>query len=443
MLLVALWFVAVLGYTIQTNCISNILSKRFATGSPEDSYSEAGGHTLTIYLTFIFFASWLLLVPIARIWESAVSSFSTKKVGGHNQLTFVEDTYPSSPRSALSADTHIRETQDGNILHNSNAGDDDANFSITNAMENAPYQNLQSFALERSNPSSTVAKVLYFVKLFVMALLIIVTAFSYHLALSMSPAFDVGLIQNTSIFEIVSLLYGVCGIAKRKNVMRNFLVMMSALIGVLVVSYTKATCDLLAGKLSINKETGELSDPFLFDRLKSALLCGLGALTMGPFAVLWYRWFQKPSNRSYTPNLSPFRSGGSHSTLTRSCTHLSLIGLFGMIILLPFLPKIPTSSETTSLLYSDSSFWFSIMGSVMCGTLPCVLALVKLNKIAPPEYITTCNLGAIIFLGIAEWIAGPTQTTIIRWEVIGYIILTLSCIILTFSYGRNKFHMTT
>lgn len=415
-----LWFTGVIGYVIQTKCISTIQSRQVvATSASEQDAAgvdtgntSSGTYILTLYLTFIYFASWTFLMPIAKMWKE-----------------FKQSTEPDQADLVPIVE-----------------GDEDPEHRNTNRMLLQYYQRQAN----KNNQIVSWRNFTYFLKLMVLTALLIIALVTYNLALSMSPAFDVALIQNTSIFEIVTLLYGVCGLARRQNVFRNFIIMLTALIGILIISYTKATCDMLSGKLSINKDTGELSDPFLFDRLKSSLLCGLGALTIDPFAVLWNRWFGGRSRSSSVLTKTLPQSSVSHSLLehikarnavnsfVKQCTHLSFIGLVGMIVLFPFLPAIPTSSETVSFLYSDRTFWLSAMVGIVFGVIPCLLSLLLLNRNASPEYLTTCNLGAIIFMGISDWISEPTQTTIIRWEVIGYIILTICCLILSFTFNEKK-----
>lgn len=371
------WFVAVFGYIVQTKCLS-ILQTRDGLEDNDDEKTHQG---LMVLLTFIYFSSWVLLKPISVFFHGE---------GGDVK------SYLAVP---LGSTTEVE---------------------------------LQSFSEEHENTAATAAPVgaavspggrkftvKYVAKLLTLSVLLLIPMLSYTMAISMSPAFDVSLIQNTSIFEITSLLYGVCGLTKRRNLLRNFVVMMAALFGILIVSYTKATCDLLAGKLSINESTGELNDPFLFDRLKSALLCGLGALTIGPFAVLWNKWFNNSKN----------------ITLTEQCSHLSKIGFTCMICLLPLFPSL---KDAISFVYKDQAFWGIAISSTLLGSLPAVLSLLQINRRTNAEYATTINLGNIIFMGISDWIFEPKQTTIIRWEVIGYVILSLCCIILSMVYYNKK-----
>ncbi|CAI4058506.1 hypothetical protein N7582_001124 [Saccharomyces uvarum] len=404
-----LWFSSVIGYVIQTKCLSNLQSRKeipaganSTAATPETNGDNGSSGSLTFYLTFMYFASWLLLVPASRLWKNM--------------------------RPMFISDSESNRTLEFNSTNTESVADDDVD-TFSHVLDD-PQPRIAT--QQQKQKIISVASMKYLAKLTVLASIMIVANLTYNLALSLSPAFDVALIQNTAIFEIVTLLYGVCGISRKNYVFRNFLIMMNAVIGILIISYTKATCDMLAGKLSVNPNTGELTDPFLFDRLKGALICGLGALVMGPFAVLWNRWF--------CSNIS--KNDNSAVVLVKQSTHLALIGIIGMIMLLPFIPKFPSrgSLESISLLYNDKNFWFSLLGAIFFGTLPNLISILELNRKAPAEYLTTCNLGAIIFMGLAEWICEPTQTTIVRWEVIGYIMLTVSLLVLSVTLGEGKYH---
>lgn len=374
------WFIAVLGYIIQTKCFSHLQTRE----KYDNANDERSHHGLMILLAFMYFASWLLLSPISRIFD--------KREEKKKQSAPLSSTLTSS-----SSDLELQ--------------------SFSDEQEAPPRVTRTS---DYKNDNELKFSIKYFAKLTTLSVLLLVPVLSYTMALSMSPGFDVALIQNTSIFEITSLLYGVCGLTKRRNVFRKFVIMLTALIGIVIVSYTKATCDLLAGKLSINQETGELNDPFLFDRLKSSLLCGLGALTIGPFCVLWNRWF----------------NNSKHITLGQQCSHLSIVGITSMVLLLPFFPAFAATISST---YKDRTFWLTALAAIFFGTLPNVLSLLQVNRKASPEYATTINLGTIIFMGISDWICEPTQTTIVRWEVIGYVMLSVCCIMLSiFYYGKKR-----
>lgn len=315
------WFVAVFSYIIQTKCLSLLQS------SARDSERPGIDHQgVAIFLLFMYFVPWLLLVPSARL-VSIASSMTVSR--------------PGTPE--LRARGERNGIMDGENNNNSNNGR--SYDSYDNGVKN----------------NDIIGKVSYVVKLVILSLLLLVPVLTYMNALSLTPAFDVGLIQNTSIFEITSLLYGVCGLSRRKNVFRNFIVMMIALMGIVLVSYTKATCDLLAGKFSINQKTGELEDPFLFDRLKSCLLCGLGALTLGPFTVLWNRWF----------NFS------DRITLSHQCQHLTYIASICMAVLLPFLPR---ALSTLAKVPTNKVFWLEALAAFLFGTLPHVFSLSLIQR---------------------------------------------------------------
>lgn len=373
------WFTAVAGYIVQTKCFSYLQTRE----NYEDAKDEKMHQGLMVVLSFMYFGSWLLLPAISRLFD-AREAFKKRDLPA--PLGF------ATSSSDLELQTFDEEPE---------LVSDTAELMGNN-----------------DNKPETTSKISfkYIAQLVTLSVLVFIPMLAYMMALSMSPGFDIALIQNTSVFEITSLLYGVCGLTKRRNVVTKFLIMMVALLGILIVSYTKATCDLLAGKLSINEKTGELNDPFLFDRLKSALLCGLGALTIGPFAVLWHRWFNK---RSKQP------------TMREQAGHLSIMGIICMVLLLPFFPAL---AGTISSIYKDRSFWLVSLVALIFGALPHVISLLQVTRKTSPEYSTTINLGAIIFMGITDWICEPTQTTIVRWEVIGYIMLSVCCIVLSITY---------
>lgn len=381
------WFVAVFGYIIQTKCLSIVQWTVRDSGRPGIDHQG-----VSIFLSFMYFVPWLLLVPCARL-VSLASSFTGSRPMTQ-ELRTIDET------------NGIMDNDNNN--NNNNSGNSNGN-GVGN------YNNYDN-GVKRND---VFGKLVYAVKLAVLSLLLLVVIFSYMNSLSLTPAFDVALIQNTSIFEITSLLYGVCGLSRRKNVFRNFVVMMIALVGIVLVSYTKATCDLLAGKFSINQKTGELEDPFLFDRLKSCLLCGLGALALGPFTVLWNRWF------NYSDRV----------TLSHQCQHLTYIASICMAAFLPFLPR---ALSTMAKVPTSKVFWLQALAAVLFGTLPHVFSLSLIQRQTLPSYSTTINLGAIIFMGITDWICEPTQTTIVRWEVIGYIMLSVSCVVLSIAYYEKK-----
>ncbi|GCE99678.1 hypothetical protein ZYGM_001848 [Zygosaccharomyces mellis] len=376
------WFVAVFSYIIQTKCLSLLQWTARDSGRPDIDHQG-----VSIFLSFMYFVPWLLLVPGARLLTLS-GWFTVSR--------------PVTPESrALD--------ENGGLMDNENNNNNSTGITAGNYIS---YDN----GVKRND---IFGKLSYVIKLVVLSLLLLIVVFTYMNSLSLTPAFDVALIQNTSIFEITSLLYGVCGLSRRKNVFRNFIVMMIALVGIVLVSYTKATCDLLAGKVSINQNTGEIDDPFLFDRLKSCLLCGLGALALGPFMVLWNRWF------NYSDRI----------TISHQSQHLTFIASICMAVFLPFLPR---GLSTVAKIPTTKVFWLGALASVFFGTLPHVFSLSLIQRQTLPSYSTTINLGAIIFMGISDWICEPTQTTIVRWEVIGYIMLSVSCVVLSIAYYEKK-----
>lgn len=438
------WFTVVVGYTIQTKGFSVIQSDKFLS---IDSIRR-GGHlnvskitmdqmksAMALYLTSTNFVALMLILPIAAFLRKEPGSSNFDEFDFQALNSNISEEYELqvlSPdngdnngnrcieRESLSMDLsldisnlipHEETTPSSSSSAHSNPN---SNFTIFLPSHMTIFQTLRDI-IEYIIPSCSFGyTATYIIKLVILSSLLVIPVFTFMLALSLSPAFDVALIQNTSIFEIVTLLYGVCGISKRKYIFKNFLIMCAALLGILIISYTKATCDILAGKLSINPTTGEISDPFLFDRLKASLLCGLGNLPVGLFAVVWNCWFGQKSN-----------------TIQQQSAHLSLIGIISIAILVPFGPGFKVFYECIQLFNRDELFWSILLSSVFLGTVPFLCALLYLNRISPPEYLTTCNLGAIISMGIMEWLAEPTQTTIVRWEVVGYIILSLSCLFLS------------
>ncbi|CCE61493.1 hypothetical protein TPHA_0A04180 [Tetrapisispora phaffii CBS 4417] len=483
------WISAVIGYVVETKCLSSIHNF-----NNDQNLANNTNNSITVYLTFLYFATWLLVFPLSKLLPDysirkhilpitndepididGSNSHDVERNNNNNdnndnnnnnndnemniqqhstdiQENRISNSFAST--SSLSTPTPQKEQQDqqkspsksdlngenqqmfSNEINENNVqqftdsteglgiGQEDIEL---NAIPSHPQERLRRNPRQRrrlsiSRRAQGWRKTRYFFKLLLLSILILIPVFAFLSSLSIAPAFDISLIQSTSIFEITILLYGICGLSRRKSVFRNYIIMMIALSGVLVVSYTKATCDLLAGKLSINKETGELNDPFLFDRLKGTLICGLGSLPVGPFAVLYNRWFNK-----------------NKSTLVKQGNHLAWIGLINMCILLPFFPKL--SSETASLLYSGKSFWLPIFASIVFGAVPHLLSLLFLNRNTIPEYAPTTALGAIIVMGLAEWICEPNQTYIVRWEVIGYLALAICCIILSVSFFKLRhFH---
>ena len=478
------WFGTVLGYVVQTKCLSIIHSKimmrSLAKGERDALKGPATGddpaYILTIYLTFIYCVSLLFMLPVAQFaceriagmrWhqqQAARESASSNAVSANNDTS---TTTLSSSSAVPSAGAGTALTEESLSTTDNSDSSATIEMDLLNAveaqvpmcttrqqerirqeqlriledMQEEQAAHVTGIATESGSlpisssrsdshgvrttdgPDSPVA---YLSKLAALAVCLVVPLFTYVYALSLSPAFDVSLIQNTSVFEITTLLFGVCGISRKRNLFRNFLVMMTALVGILIVSYTKATCDLLSGKLTINKHTGEVADPFLFDRLKGGLVCGLGSLMLGPFAVLWHHWFGSDVQRGRSTAVVPVEK-----FVVKHSMHVSLVGTVCLFLLLPFIPKLTRSFDLISSLYMDKFFWVTIMCSILFGTLPNLFAVMAMLHDRTPEFLTTCNLGAIIFMGLTDWILEPGQTTIVQWEVIGYMMLASSCIFLT------------
>ena len=74
------------------------------------------------------------------------------------------------------------------------------------------------------------------------------------------------------------------------------------------------------------------------------------------------------------------------------------------------------------------SWW--ILVSIFAGHLPMVLAVVHLCDRVSPIFVSTCFIGSIVFTALADWIAESSQTIITRWEVIGYLVISVTGILL-------------
>lgn len=362
----ALWLIAVLGYVIQIKCISHI-------------YSKSLQENLDVpYFLFAHCSSWILVAPLTRI------------------VLYIK--YGKSSRRELWSLGFLAATQS----------------RICNDDTEAQYSNVNRLRYQIKR----------IVQFSVLASLISIAGYTFLVSLKLSPALDIAIIHNTSMFEIVSLLLVVSGLASRRHLFQNFLMMATILIGILIVSYTKATCDVLSGKLSINPTTGELSDPFLFDRLKGALICGLGALTIGPVFVLWTKWTANATNKN-SDSLRSF-TRPSDKVYLLNC-EISLIGVLNLIILgtvlLVFWKRDPGNQ---SVIFG--SWW--ILVSIFAGHLPMVLAVVHLCDRVSPIFVSTCFIGSIVFTALADWIAESSQTIITRWEVIGYLVISVTGILL-------------
>ncbi|CCH62224.1 hypothetical protein TBLA_0G02870 [Henningerozyma blattae CBS 6284] len=422
---VLIWVTTCISYVIQTRLLSKIQSKQFAlhvaaitrdsskiqTDHPSD---DNGPNALTVYLAFMYFGGWLLLLPLSALIKDETRTSLLPLGGSSNQR-------PAAIRSPTTSSERGLANGADSVTPSVTSSTSALDIPPTIAEEDLLA--VDELIIDRYSTMSTSDVLYYVAKLSFMSLTVVVPMICYNLALALCPAFEVVIMQRVSIFEITSLLYGVTNIAKRKSLFTKYVFMMVALLSILVIGYNKATCDLLDGKIKVNKETGELADPFLFDRLKGYLICGLGSLPIGLFYVFWNTWFNGP-------DANPKRQGH----------HLSMIGLISMIMLLPFFPKFPFYNHKISLLYSIKSFWLPLLFSVIFGTVPNLLSIIYLNRNYSPEYSTTTNLGSVILMGIVEYILDPESKTILKWEVIGYATVIVACIYLSVAYyGKRKF----
>lgn len=363
---IALWLIAVVGYVVQIKCISHIYS------------TSVQGTLDVLYFLFAHCSSWILVAPLTQVYYY-VRYGKTNRREIWNMGFWVA-------------------IQDYNIGSDAEA-----------QMQGA------------SKVGRQVKRALQFA---ILAGLISIAGYTFLMSLNLSPALDIAIIHNTSMFEIVSLLLVVTGLASRRHLLQNFLMMVVILIGILIVSYTKATCDVLSGKLSINQDTGELNDPFLFDRLKGALICGLGALTIGPVFVLWSKWTANAKNTKEGA-IRPFTTSRDRNYVS-NC-EISLVGVFNLMILgtaLLVCGKGGSGSQT--VMYKSE--W--ILVSIFAGHLPMVVATVHLSRRVSPIFTSTCFIGCIVFTALADWIAESAQSIITRWEVIGYLMVSITGIFL-------------
>jgi len=231
-----LWLTVVVTYMIQTRSFENIVGREQLVDQDTQQVLKPQSvprQGFTVHLAILYLLSWYLLIPFSKmIWS-------------HN------------------------ETED--VMNNKNEGlDTEADENDDNVDLSEPIELPQPVSTDKGLSSN----IRYFAKIFIMAFFLSITVVTYTLGLGISPSFDITLIQNCAFFEITTLLYGVCSVSKNKNVFRNFLIMMVAVTSILIVSYTNATCNLLAGKMSVNKETKEVNDPWLFDTLNAGLITG-------------------------------------------------------------------------------------------------------------------------------------------------------------------------
>ncbi|SMN21443.1 similar to Saccharomyces cerevisiae YBR036C CSG2 Endoplasmic reticulum membrane protein [Maudiozyma saulgeensis] len=379
-----LWLTAVVTYMIQTRSFENIVGREQLVDQKTQQVQKSQSvprQGFTVHLAILYLLSWYLLIPFSKlIWS-------------HNET---EDTINNN----------------NNKINGVNSDMDDADVDLSEPIE---------LPQPASTDKSLSSNIRYFVKILTMSCFLAITVVTYTLGLGLSPSFDITLIQNCAFFEMTTLLYGVCSVSRNKNVFRNFLIMMLAVISILIVSYTNATCNLLAGKMSVNKETKEVNDPWLFDRLKAGLITGLGSLAIGPFAVWCNQWFEE------SPRVEKIKINKKN---------LFYLPTFSIILLLPFL-NLGNLGLIVEEYLSQPKFWLNLFVGIVFGVLPNMISIIKLNAHYPNEFITTCNLGVIIITGLFEWICESGQTVIVRWEVISYIFLTLCTITLYFSLRGN------
>ncbi|GMM58016.1 hypothetical protein DAKH74_046320 [Maudiozyma humilis] len=370
-----LWLAVVATYMVQMRFFARIVGRDQSINEATQEIQE--GHVkpgFTVHLAILYLASWYFLIPFSNyIWS-------------HNALDTPAPVQESGSSASFNEGTEL----------------DDMSVPVP---------------VLRAAPSGFAHHVRYFMKILAMSFFLAIVVVTYTLGLHLSPEFDITLIQNCAFFEITTLLYGVCNVSRNKHVFRNFLIMMLAVLSILVVSYTNATCMLLSGKLSVNKETKEVNDPWLFDRLKAGLITGLGSLAIGPFAVWCNQWFEQ---RHRVEKIAANRR------------NMFWIPTVSICLLLPFV-KTQQLPEVWDAYYSSPKFWMHLVGALVFGVWPNFVAVVKLNALYPNEFITTANLGVIIVTGLFEWICQSGQTVIVRWEVISYLFLTLCTIFLYFS----------
>ncbi|SCU91454.1 LAFA_0F03840g1_1 [Lachancea sp. 'fantastica'] len=366
-----LWLVAVLGYVVQTKSVSYVYDISYETQQQRPSQRDV------LYLLFVHLSSWILVAPLTQLFSRVKNGFLSRN---------------------------------GSWL-----GD---------AMEVDPE--ISGYNNGRSTPNHTLAsRFKHLVQIATLALLIVVAGYTFFVALGLSPAVDVAIMHGTSMFEIVSLLLVVMGLVPGKKLGRSFALTVVILIGIFIVSYTKGTCDLLSGKLSMNESTGELDDPFLFDRLKGALTCGLGALTIGPFFVLWSKWSAASSNES-TTSIRPFLTHTERSYISN--LEISHLGVANLLIVGPMLFLRSAGGPFHQNNTLSNSAW--ILLSVFAGHLPMIWALVHLSDRVSLAFSSTCFVGFIVFTALADCIFDSAQVVVTRWEVVGYLMISVAGLLL-------------
>ncbi|CEP61252.1 mannosylinositol phosphorylceramide synthase regulatory subunit LALA0_S02e10154g [Lachancea lanzarotensis] len=367
-----LWLVAVLGYVVQTKTLSHVYNVSYETQQQRPTQQDV------LYLLFVHLSSWILVAPLTQL----CSRVKDRLEGRSGSWAF----------SAVAVGAELL------------GADNDG----------------------RSRPNRTLASHFrQLVQITTLSLLLVIAGYTFFVALGLSPAVDVAIMHGTSMFEIVSLLLVVMGLAPGKKLGRSFAFMLIVLTGIFIVSYTKGTCDLLAGKLSVNEATGELDDPFLFDRLKGALTCGLGALTIGPFFVLWNKWSAASPNES-TTSIRPFLTHAERSCISN--IEISQLGIANLLIVGPmlFLASAGRPFAQNSTL-SSSAF---MLLSVFAGHLPMIWAMVHLSDRVSLQFTSTCFVGFIVFTALADCIFDSAHVVVTRWEVIGYLLISVAGLLL-------------
>lgn len=391
-----LYFVTcIISYVIQTLCFSKILSRiNLAAGNyTDDPVLNAGTRPdFHVQLSMMYFLSWLLLLPFSNfIWS-------------HNLK--LEDSSDTASTVAV-LETVLEDDESGGEGEEREEG-------LSAEQQTIEYRSQQEPLLRR-----LVSSLGYFVKILLASCLISTVIVTYNKSLSLIPPFDVSLIQNVSIFEVVTLSYAVSNIARNENVFRNFVIQLFILLNCVLLAYTNATSDFLSGKLSINNVTKEVKDPFLFDRLKGGLLTGLGALAIGPFAVMCNVALNKgtPTNKN-----------------SNNRKILFLISITSFLILLPMLPSPREHLEAIQSIHQSSTsrlqFWSCLVAGIALGTLPNIVSIIKLNAEYPVEVVTTCNLAAISLMGFVKWIGDIGQMVVVGWNVVANVVLLLGTVFL-------------
>ncbi|SCU80569.1 LADA_0B08328g1_1 [Lachancea dasiensis] len=375
-MLAELWLCAVIGYVAQTIGISRLFGR-----------SSSGGSTDVMLILGAQLSSWIVVGPLSQLFCRL--KYGCKSRSGWWKAAF----FPQPPR-----------------------------FSDTVRDLCLPVATTPT---AKGNPKVLLSQL---VRALFLAIMLCSAQYTYLVALGLSPALDVAIIHNLSMFEIVSLLLGITGMASRRNMLRNFALIIIVLVGILTISYTKASCDLLSGKLALNTKTGELDDPFLFDRLKSALTCGLGALAVGPVFVMWSKWTS--ATQSCTEDTSSSKLGQAVKVCTLSY-EISVIGVINLLILAPIMTYHRQELPLTVPSVSETLYIFLF---VFAGHLVMVASLVHLSFQVSPRFTSTCFLGSIVFTALADWVTQTNEITITRWEVIGYITLSVSGLILGRQY---------